>query len=254
MPDLHTVYIIFLWILFVVSALSFPSLFFFTATYGRHAKTEKQLGMPYNLGWFIMELPPLTVVPLVFFYGDYSSEVTPLVIFGIWTAHYCYRSLFFPFALRGKGKTKPVMAVAVGFVFNVMNGFGIAYGLSHIGDHFTLDWLHDPRFIIGVSLMVIGFSICFHSDRVLRNLRKPGETGYKIPYGGFYRWVSSPNYLGEIIEWAGWALATYSLAGAAFALFTLANLLPRALANHRWYRQEFANYPASRRALIPFVL
>ncbi len=253
MPDLHTIYVICLWIIFVVSGLSFPALFFFTATYGRHAKPEKQLGMPYNLGWFIMELPPLTVVPIVFFYGDYSSELTPLVIFGIWTAHYCYRSLYFPFALKGKGKTKPVMAVAVGFIFNMINGFGIAYGLGHIGDHFTTDWLYDPRFIIGIVLMIVGFSICFHSDRILRNLRKPGETGYKIPYGGFYRWVTSPNYLGEITEWIGFAILLWNLPGLAFMVFTIANLFPRAFSHHKWYKERFPDYPEDRKAIIPLV-
>ena len=62
------------------------------------------------------------------------------------------------------------------------------------------------------------------------------------------------DYLGEILEWAGWALATWSLAGSDFAVFTLANLLPRALANHGWYQKEFADYTSSRRALIPYLL
>ena len=62
------------------------------------------------------------------------------------------------------------------------------------------------------------------------------------------------DYLGEILEWAGWALATWSFAGSAFAVFTLANLLPRALANHGWFKTQFADYPSSRRALIPYLL
>jgi hypothetical protein len=66
--------------------------------------------------------------------------------------------------------------------------------------------------------------------------------------------VSCPNYLGEIIEWSGWALATWSLAGAAFALYTIANLAPRAVAYHRWYRESFNDYPPARRALLPFIL
>jgi protein-S-isoprenylcysteine O-methyltransferase Ste14 len=65
--------------------------------------------------------------------------------------------------------------------------------------------------------------------------------------------VSSPNYLGEITIWLGWALATWSLPGLAFAFWTVANLLPRARANHTWYRQTFPDYPAERKALIPKV-
>jgi 3-oxo-5-alpha-steroid 4-dehydrogenase 1 len=89
------------------------------------------------------------------------------------------------------------------------------------------------------------------SDRIIRNLRNPGDKTYRIPEGGMFRWVSSPHYLGEIIQWTGWAILTWSLAGAAFALFTFCNLAPRAVSNHRWYRERFAEYPAGRRVLIP---
>jgi protein-S-isoprenylcysteine O-methyltransferase Ste14 len=74
-----------------------------------------------------------------------------------------------------------------------------------------------------------------------------------IPRGGLFRWVSAPNYLGEMMEWVGFAIATWSLAGAAFAVWTIANLLPRAVSNHRWYRSKFADYPPERRALIPWI-
>ena len=96
--------------------------------------------------------------------------------------------------------------------------------------------------------------INLHADTVLIHLRKPGETGYKIPRGGIYRFVTSPNYLGEIMEWCGWALMTWSLPGLAFAVYSVANLAPRALSNHKWYREKFDDYPTSRRALIPFLL
>jgi len=251
--DSHSLYVVCLGTIFVVSALSFPFLFFFVAPYGRHAKPGKGRGMPYNWGWFIMEIPPVTVVPIVFFQGGYRGELTPLIILCIWMAHYTYRSIFFPFLLEGKGKTKPVAAVAVGFVFNAINGFSVAYGLSHSGSHFTPRWLLDPRFILGVLIMGTGFCICYQSDRILRTLRKPGETGYKIPTGGFYRWVSSPNYLGEIIEWSGFAMATWNLPGLAFLSFTVANLFPRAFSHHRWYLKTFPDYPKDRKALLPFV-
>jgi 3-oxo-5-alpha-steroid 4-dehydrogenase 1 len=247
------IYVACLWTIFCVSALSFPALFFFTAPYGRHAVPGKAAAMPYNLGWFVMEIPPLTIMPLVFFQGQYCMEPAPLVLFGIWVVHYTYRSLLFPFLLQGQGKTKPVAAVAIGFLFNAINGFAVAYGLSHIGAQFTREWLRGPRFLLGVLLMGAGFAICYHSDAVLRHLRKPGERGYKIPYGGFYRWVSSPNYLGEIIEWTGFAVATWNLPGLAFMVFTIANLFPRAFSHHRWYLEHFPEYPKNRKAIVPFI-
>ena len=74
-----------------------------------------------------------------------------------------------------------------------------------------------------------------------------------MPQGRLFRWVSCPNYLGETIEWAGWAIATWSMAGAAFAFWTAANLVPRAVAHHRWYRQKFPDYPNQRRAILPAI-
>jgi len=73
-------------------------------------------------------------------------------------------------------------------------------------------------------------------------------------YGGLFRWVSCPNYLCEILGWAGFAICTWSL-GSVFVLgITIANLVPRALSTHEWYRQRFADYPAERKALVPFIL
>ncbi|GKT24264.1 3-oxo-5-alpha-steroid 4-dehydrogenase/very-long-chain enoyl-CoA reductase like protein [Aduncisulcus paluster] len=87
-----------------------------------------------------------------------------------------------------------------------------------------------------------------------RRIIKPGETAYKIPYGGLFRFVTSPNYLGEFIEWVGWAILTWSFSGAIFAFWTFANLLPRAFSHHKWYLDRFPDYPKDRKRMIPFLL
>ena len=46
-------------------------------------------------------------------------------------------------------------------------------------------WFYDPRFLIGLVLFLLGMAINIHSDSVLRSLRKPGETAYRIPRGMF---------------------------------------------------------------------
>jgi len=43
----------------------------------------------------------------------------------------------------------------------------------------------------------------------------------------------------------------WSLPALSFAIWTAANLGPRARTHHRWYQQTFADYPPERRALIP---
>ena len=165
--------------------------------------------------------------------------------------HYADRALVQPFKLRPSGKRTPLASTMVAAATNVLNGTinGLAVGHVHA---YGVPWLWDPRFVAGAAMFAVGAFVNRRSDSILHRLRAPGESGYHIPHGGLYKWVSSPNYLGEIVQWAGWALATNSGAGVAFLALTTANLAPRARSNHRWYLAHFEDYPR-RRALIPFV-
>ena len=98
-----------------------------------------------------------------------------------------------------------------------------------------------------------GLYINRKADHMLKALRAPGDSGYKIPRGWLYERITSPNYLGEIIQWTGWAIATWSLGGVAFAIFTAANLVPRAIQHHRWYHERFPDYPKDRNIILPGV-
>ena len=138
-------------------------------------------------------------------------------------------------------------------MFNGINTYLQARWIYTLSEPYSDDWIISPFFIAGLSIFLLGFIINLHSDRIIRNLRKPGETEYRIPYGGMFRWVSSPTYLGEITEWAGWAVLTLSFPGLIFVFWTFANLAPRALSHHKWYLETFSEYPKNRKALIPFI-
>ena len=91
-------------------------------------------------------------------------------------------------------------------------------------------------------------------DQILINLRKPGETGYKIPNGGMFNYVTGANFFGEIVEWTGFALASCSSPAAVFAFFSASFLGLRAWHHHKFYLSKFEDYPKSRKIIIPFVL
>jgi 3-oxo-5-alpha-steroid 4-dehydrogenase 1 len=236
--------------------LSLPVLLFLlriTAPYGRYSRGGFGPSIPSRLAWIVMESPTVLLFAAVYLAGSFRFETVPLVLCAFFQIHYVHRTFVFPFRMRTKGKRVPLSIPLAGALFNVVNAYINARWISHFGTYAGA-WLADPRFVAGALLFALGLSINLHADTVLIHLRKPGESGYKIPRGGMYRWISSPNYFGEIVEWIGWALMTWSLAGLAFAVWTIANLAPRALSNHTWYREKFADYPRERRALIPYVL
>jgi steroid 5-alpha-reductase/3-oxo-5-alpha-steroid 4-dehydrogenase 1 len=190
---------------------------------------------------------------VLFVVGERRDLVT-VVFLLIWQLHYVNRAFIFPFRRRGGVATMPLAIAASGLFFNLLNGYLNWRFLTHFAPAYPLSWLVDPRFLGGLLLFGLGFAVNQHADWVLFHLRQPGETGYKIPHGGLYRWVSCPNYLGELMEWCGFALCTFSVPGLGFALWTAANLVPRALAHHRDYRRRFPAYPPERRAILPYLL
>lgn len=239
----------------VVAIVIFFSLFFVTAPYGRHAKSG--WGPPVNnrLGWILMEAPASLLLLFYAVIGNRPVNCTLMVMILIWQSHYLHRAFIYPFTIRGS-RTMPASIMLFGFLFNLANTYIQGRWLFTFSGEtaYSIQWLSDPRFWAGTVLFYCGFAVNKHSDFVLRNLRKPGETGYRIPAGGMYRVISCPNYFGEILEWSGWAILTWSLAGFVFAIWTASNLVPRALSHHRWYRETFPDYPPGRRAVFPFIL
>ncbi len=241
------------WLEIGLALVTFGVLSFIRAPYGRHYAGGWGPRLPNWLAWVVMESPAVVLFVAIFVMGDHRGQLVPLLLLGVWQVHYVHRTFVFPFRLHSKAKPMPILVVGFGVVFNSLNAYVNARWISHLGTY-TEAWLLDPRLWIGVAVFGLGYTINKRADRMLLALRKPGETGYKIPRGWLYEWISCPNYLGEILEWVGWAIATWSLPGLAFALYTAANVGPRALANHRWYRERFEHYPARRKALVPFVL
>lgn len=236
-----------------IALITFVLLFFRTAQYGRHMKSDGGQTINGSWGWVFMEVISLLLMIFLFFTGNRHGNTVALVFLGMWVFHYAYRSFLFPLKRRGGENRMPVVILLSAGFFNLINAYINGRYLFFISDLHMERWLLDIRFIAGSFLFVLGFIINVHSDKILINLRQSNTQGYSIPYGGLYRWVSCPNYLGEIVEWVGWAIATWSLPGAVFALWTMANLLPRSRSHHRWYKSLFDDYPEQRRALIPFL-
>ena len=237
-----------------VAVLVFVVLLFLPAPYGRHARRGWGPALPGRAGWVLMELPAVVVVAALFAASGRTREPAAIAFLLLWELHYVQRALVYPFRARHSARGMPLAVAAMGFLFNVVNGALQGSWLFLTGPARDASWLADPRFLGGTALFLGGMAVNWSADARLRRLRRPGAADYAIPRGGLFELVSCPNYLGEIVEWAGWAIATWSPAGLAFAAWTAANLVPRALAHHRWYRDRFPDYPPRRRAILPFLL
>lgn len=237
--------------LFVLAVVTSAILVFIAAPYGRHARKGWGPTVDNRLGWILMEAPAPSIFALCFVLGVFRDNLTAWVFLLMWQAHYVHRAFIYPLGLGTLDKRMPLVIMGLGVLFNTLNGYLNGRYLFTFSGGYPEDWLSSPRFVLGALLFFVGFAVNRQADRTLRHLRQEGDSGYAIPYGGLYRWISCPNYFGELTIWVGWAVATWSLAGLAFALWTAANLAPRARSHHLWYRQHFVDYPLERKALLP---
>jgi len=190
-------HLLYVWIAIAIIVL--PTAIVQVAPYGRHTRGGWGFLMDNKLGWILMELPALLVIPLMLMLYPRDHSLPAMILMGLY-------------------------------------------------------WLSDPRFIIGGIVFFLGVFINVKSDSMLINLRKPGERGYKIPKGFLFRYVSCPNHLGEIVEWIGFGIMAWALPVFSFSIWTAANLIPRTLNHHTWYKEKFEDYPKERKAVIPFLL
>ncbi len=247
---------IFLLIMTVIAVIVFVSLFFVTAGYGKFATKKWGPAINNKIGWIIMEAPVFIIMTILWLCSSRTFEPVLVIMFGIFQIHYFQRSFIFPFLLKGKSKM-PLSIILMGAVFNTLNGImqgGWLFYISPSG-YYTTEWLISPQFIIGTAIFIAGFVININSDSIIRNLRKPGDSKHYLPKGGLYNYVTSANYFGEILEWIGFAVLTWSLSGAVFALWTIANLVPRANTIYKKYKEEFGLQMQGRnlKRIIPYI-
>ncbi len=253
-----------LFIMALVGLVVFIALYFVDAGYGK-MRTEKW-GPAINnkVGWCLMEAPVFIVVLFLYsrslnLYDGVTRNAPYWVFLLLFELHYFQRSFIFPFIMKGKSKM-PLVIMGLSVVWNLINGYIQGYWLFHIAPQYqpelyTADWVKDPRFIIGTCIFFIGMIINLHSDYVIRHLRKPGDTKHYLPKKGLYKYVTSANYFGEITEWLGFAILTWSAAGLLFFWFSCCNLIPRANSIYHKYEEEFPDEFDRKKLkrIIPFI-
>jgi 3-oxo-5-alpha-steroid 4-dehydrogenase 3 / polyprenol reductase len=76
-----------------------------------------------------------------------------------------------------------------------------------------------------------------------------------LPRGGLFKYVSSPHMTCEVAMYSVLMLLLHSNTSYIYCLaWVITNQLSNALLCHKWYKETFSDYPAERKAFIPFVL
>jgi len=240
----------------VMAVVVFVSLFFVDAGYGRFYAPKWGPAIDNRLGWMLMEAPVFVAMLLLWWLSDRREDGIRLVFLLLFELHYFHRAFVFPWLMRGRSKM-PLSIIGTAVLFNTLNAYMQGGWLFYVSpvDYYSADWLTSVPFLVGTALFLLGMGVNIHSDRIIRNLRKPGDKAHYLPRGGMFRWVTSANYFGELVEWTGFAILTWSVSGAVFALWTFANLAPRAARIYNGYRQEFPEQLDTRttKRIIPFI-
>ncbi|MDD5678591.1 MAG: DUF1295 domain-containing protein [Kiritimatiellae bacterium] len=239
-------------LIFGSAAAVFILLFFVPAPYGKFLRKGWGPALPARWAWMIMECPSPALMVL-FFVVSPQKDIPQIIFIALWLLHYVPRTFVDPFRQSGGDKPFPLLLVALALLFNGLNGYANGYGLFHLQAYPGV-WLLSWPFIIGAALFAAGYRVNRTADEKLRILRGKNPSEYQVPRGWLFEYISCPNYFGEIVEWLGWAVMTSSPAGFAFFAFTFANLFPRAIRSHKWYKSHFPEYPPQRKAVIPFVV
>ena len=231
------------------------TMFYITAPFGRHTSTKWGPMVNNKLGWIVMEFVSFFIMTYFLILGTNSFNSYVYLLFILWIFHYTNRTFIYPLRIKATDKKMPLFIVVNAILFNVMNAGLNGYYLAELApiSDYDFNWLVHPRTIFGACLFLIGLFINWRSDHILINLRKPGETGYKIPQGFLFKYVSSPNLFGEVIEWLGFAVMAWNLPAFTFFIWTSANLVPRAKNHHDWYLRKFPDYPKNRKRIIPWL-
>ena len=245
-------FITLLWI--VIAVIVHITMFFVTAPFGRHTSEKWGITINNKLAWFVMELPSLAIMTYYLFAFKDNFKSFVWILFVLWIIHYVNRTIIYPIRIKSTPKKMPLAIALSAIFFNLINAELNGYYLSKqtVPEEYDLNWICSTHFLVGILLFSIGMYINIRSDNILISLRKPGETGYKIPKGFLFKYISSPNLFGEIVEWSGFTMMAWNLPALSFMVWTCANLIPRAKNHYDWNMKNIPNYPKERKIVFPF--
>lgn len=117
-------------------------------------------------------------------------------------------------------------------------------------------WFH----ILGMVMFFWSSAHQYKCHVILSNLRRNKKgvvihCQHRIPFGDWFEYVSSANYLAELMIYISMAV-TFGLHNLTWWLVVTYVFFSQALSaffNHKFYRSTFVSYPKHRKAFLPFL-
>ena len=189
----------------ILGLFTFIILLKVSAPYGKFTSDSWGPSMSFKWGWMIQEIVSPIIFSIFFLCSGVHDKGIAWIFFIIWNVHYFNRSVLFP--LRQKQTARcPVAIVLSAVFFNIINGFTNGYFLGYLAQY-DFNYIYSLQFIIGLIVLLLGVVINVKSDNILIGIKKK-HNDYQIPNGFMYKYISCPNYFGEIIEWIGFYIMT----------------------------------------------
>ncbi|XP_076993014.1 polyprenal reductase [Tamandua tetradactyla] len=158
-----------------------------------------------------------------------------------------------------------VMQYGFGLVYYVLVGLTVlsqvpmdGRNVYVIGKNLLMQtrWFH----ILGMMMFTWSSVHQYKCHVILSNLRKNKagvviHCNHRIPFGDWFEYVSSPNYLSELMIYISMAV-TFGFHNLTWWLVVTYVFFCQALAaflSHKFYKSKFVSYPKHRKAFLPFL-
>ena len=217
--------------------------------------------IPSRISWIVQECPCVFIT--IFYLIKAHSDITlrRILVIAPFLIHYIHRTFIFPFVIHSS-KNNPLEITLMAFTFCFFNAIMINRSIFYYTNYDHDFWIY---YIYGLITFICGMYINIFSDYSMikqRNAKKEQEGGskYIIPKGFMYELISCPNYFGELTEWLGFFVLSNTFSGLVFFVSTFANLFPRAIQYHKWYKTKFKEEFSTdkdltnRKAIVPFLI
>ena len=211
---------------------------FLSLGYSKFAQQEQKYSVPSRVGMFIIYFPAVLLFPAMLW--RHGVEWTPwhitvTVLMSLHFAKRCFETLF---VHRYSGVMNGWTVVTICFLYSALSAVLGEFAATEVTPELAASDAFSTWMVPGIVLWALGQFINGYHHVLLARLRKPGETGYKLPKGGLFGQVACPHYLGEILAWLGYALVFHHAAALGGTWTMSLYLAGRSHNTVKWYRER----------------